>query len=570
MSFGKEVKIGLTVVLTLATLTIGVLVFRAMRSRAPVATAPPDLEALAKAPDRTADASRRDKPSGQKSSKKESSAKSGNDSGSHAPVHAEPAKLALPEADHAGGSPSWTNAEGRPQVGEESDPVTAENSSPKKNSLEPPSLMRGGQPEPSHLAPESRYHSRYGGPESTTGPGNATAGEQGGHGPQFQASEGRISPPPSNSLRLSEPAADDASPERNDYPAVHRGYGTAPPQELDGNGFPKHQAQPVAPPQGEDGSGQRTAPRQVVPVADHRDSAAVANGQHRPGNPASGHRPASSVMRDAYVVETAGTAAAPGGQHQASSSGSTPVGSQRRVPYGSQANQVYSAEGGYRGAAQGSSKPIGHQVPGRPSYGQSSAAYGQSPAAQFTAPSAGRTFQAVAATHSDAAGGVYHVEPGDSFWAISQKVYGDGGFFKALEAHNRSRFAQSSRLQVGDEILTPELEELRERYSGLCPKVRTIKPGTPQVSAASLGVVSSGRVYVVEEGDTLYEIARYELGAARRWPEIYTLNRSVLGDDIDYIRPGTRLQLPGSERDSESASQSGDTLTRSRSAPLRR
>jgi nucleoid-associated protein YgaU len=51
-------------------------------------------------------------------------------------------------------------------------------------------------------------------------------------------------------------------------------------------------------------------------------------------------------------------------------------------------------------------------------------------------------------------------------------------------------------------------------------------------------------VYVVEEGDTLFDIARYELGKASRWAEIYDLNRGQLGTDYNYIAPGTKLMLP--------------------------
>jgi nucleoid-associated protein YgaU len=53
-----------------------------------------------------------------------------------------------------------------------------------------------------------------------------------------------------------------------------------------------------------------------------------------------------------------------------------------------------------------------------------------------------------------------------------------------------------------------------------------------------------GRIYVVEEGDTLFDIARYELGKASRWAEIYDLNRHQLGSDYNYIAPGTKLVLP--------------------------
>ncbi len=54
--------------------------------------------------------------------------------------------------------------------------------------------------------------------------------------------------------------------------------------------------------------------------------------------------------------------------------------------------------------------------------------------------------------------------------------------------------------------------------------------------------------YVVEEGDTLFDIARHELGEASRWVEIYELNRDRLGNDHDYLTPGLKLTLPSDTR----------------------
>jgi nucleoid-associated protein YgaU len=66
-----------------------------------------------------------------------------------------------------------------------------------------------------------------------------------------------------------------------------------------------------------------------------------------------------------------------------------------------------------------------------------------------------------------------------------------------------------------------------------------------QVSGpAGLG---GGQVYVVEEGDTLLDIARRVLGAASRWVEVYELNRDLLGNDPGCIRPGMQLLLPSEE-----------------------
>ena len=75
------------------------------------------------------------------------------------------------------------------------------------------------------------------------------------------------------------------------------------------------------------------------------------------------------------------------------------------------------------------------------------------------------------------------------------------------------------------------------------------------MQASTQGRRASGsNVYVVEQGDTLFDIARYELGKASRWAEIYDLNRDVLGEDFDHLSPGTELTLP--------AKQVADSFTR--------
>jgi hypothetical protein len=73
-----------------------------------------------------------------------------------------------------------------------------------------------------------------------------------------------------------------------------------------------------------------------------------------------------------------------------------------------------------------------------------------------------------------------------------------------------------------------------------------------------LHVKSIRSIGVVEEGDNLSDIARFELGKASRWVEIYELNRNRLGTDFDYLVPGTSLAMPGGGPGSDP----GDTLTR--------
>lgn len=48
----------------------------------------------------------------------------------------------------------------------------------------------------------------------------------------------------------------------------------------------------------------------------------------------------------------------------------------------------------------------------------------------------------------------------------------------------------------------------------------------------------------VRPGDTLWGLAGEHLGEGDRWPEIYALNRAVVGADPDLIQPAQRLRLP--------------------------
>lgn len=54
-------------------------------------------------------------------------------------------------------------------------------------------------------------------------------------------------------------------------------------------------------------------------------------------------------------------------------------------------------------------------------------------------------------------------------------------------------------------------------------------------------------VVTVHAGDSLWSLADQHLGAGDRWPEIYALNRSVVGADPDLIQPAQRLRLPAHE-----------------------
>ena len=162
--------------------------------------------------------------------------------------------------------------------------------------------------------------------------------------------------------------------------------------------------------------------------------------------------------------------------------------------------------------------------------------------------------------------GTYVVQPNDNYWVISQKLYGTGAYFRALAEHNRNEVPDQDRMEVGGKILAPDVAQLQKDYPGLCPKPSHREAAKHRTSAVSMrSPIGGGQVYVVQQGDTLFDIAHFELGKASRWAEIGDLNKDLLGPELEhlnYLTPGMKLVLPGDE--------SADTLTRQPGAMYQR
>lgn len=178
------------------------------------------------------------------------------------------------------------------------------------------------------------------------------------------------------------------------------------------------------------------------------------------------------------------------------------------------------------------------------------------PAATHNPPIARAAIQSIAPTDN----GTYTIQPGDNYWRISETLYGTGAYFRALAEHNRKKFPQENKLVVGDTISVASAEKLTADYPGLCPK-----PGHRDAAQQRAQIVSTstrvggGKVYVVQEGDSLFDIAKFELGKASRWVEVYELNRDVLGKQFDYLTPGMQLVLP-EDRPAGTVTQRSDPI----------
>lgn len=225
----------------------------------------------------------------------------------------------------------------------------------------------------------------------------------------------------------------------------------------------------------------------------------------------------------------------------------------------------------YQSHLSGGAAPTnGHLNVAPPAYGQQhhpqtnpSVAEHHAPGMNPLAPE--NLFHQKGSEHLHQPGETYRVQPNESYWVISQKTYGTGAYFKALAEHNRDRYPRPDQIMVGDVVSIPPAATLAQAYPDLCPRPRHQRPvGSEGImrNASTQHLAAGGRSYKVREGDTLFDIARYELGKASRWAEIYELNRHHLGEDFDYLAPGTDLILP--------AQGYSDPLTTRRTTPAAR
>jgi nucleoid-associated protein YgaU len=152
-------------------------------------------------------------------------------------------------------------------------------------------------------------------------------------------------------------------------------------------------------------------------------------------------------------------------------------------------------------------------------------------------PTADRLKQAVNDRH--------RVQPGDTLAGLALTYYGSEQHASFLAQAN-PQIKDARRLAVGQMIEIPP-------HPSPAPLVGTrrvaekgpARPTTERDDApAEKPAGKSARTYEVKPGDTLYGLAEVHLGAGPRWREIFELNKAVIGNDPDDLRPGQRLIFP--------------------------
>jgi hypothetical protein len=143
----------------------------------------------------------------------------------------------------------------------------------------------------------------------------------------------------------------------------------------------------------------------------------------------------------------------------------------------------------------------------------------------------------------------YRCGPNDTFASLSQRYYQSDNYAQALQMFNRdhpraSEDVRKNRNLAGQAVFIPPREILERQYRSAIPRTSSGSTLTPtNVSPRSEGPKPATRTYVVQgKEETMWEIAKRELGSGERWTEIYYLNPGF--KPTLKIPENTRLQLP--------------------------
>lgn len=158
----------------------------------------------------------------------------------------------------------------------------------------------------------------------------------------------------------------------------------------------------------------------------------------------------------------------------------------------------------------------------------------------------------------------YTIQKNDTLWKIAAQQLGDGHRWKYLYEFNNDIIDNPNKLKAGTVINIPVEKEaqisdseqmLFESETGESNKEISI-PALPEIEdeelkprntltkgTASTPSSSSVRKYTVKKNDSLWKIAKQQLGDGNRWKEIYELNKSIIKKP-DKLIAGQVISIP--------------------------
>jgi len=137
---------------------------------------------------------------------------------------------------------------------------------------------------------------------------------------------------------------------------------------------------------------------------------------------------------------------------------------------------------------------------------------------------------------------LYTWQSNDSYVTVAKKLYGEPTKFTLIQNANEGR----EDIQPGEKILVPifDVENVVEAAAPkAAPKAKPAAEPAKKSTPVSAPVSAAGHTHTVKKGDSLWKIAKAELGDSARWNEIYELNKDKLKSP-EALRDGMQLKLP--------------------------
>ncbi|RMG13442.1 MAG: LysM peptidoglycan-binding domain-containing protein [Planctomycetota bacterium] len=143
--------------------------------------------------------------------------------------------------------------------------------------------------------------------------------------------------------------------------------------------------------------------------------------------------------------------------------------------------------------------------------------------------------------------GHYVVRKGQTLRDVARTLFGDPGRWRELYERNRGVLPDPDTLREGVTLAYDIAQATAREVAARRAARATTEPASAPTSAPPSAPPASAprpatreRTYTVRKGDTLYAIARRELGSGARWRELVDLN----GLSSEHVRAGTVLRLP--------------------------
>jgi len=144
----------------------------------------------------------------------------------------------------------------------------------------------------------------------------------------------------------------------------------------------------------------------------------------------------------------------------------------------------------------------------------------------------------------------YVVKAGESLSKICEREYGDMNLWPRLVAHNADRISDPNSVPQGVTIRIPSLEVLLgAAASAPASQPAADRPADTPAQARPPAPPASEQpqqkyiTYTIKAGDSLTTIAQKHLGSARRYLELYNLNKDVIANP-DRVIEGTKIRIP--------------------------